>query len=413
MNKSKRSRTYKIALINFLRVFIFLVMSCIAIMAGVTGGNFISGDGAASIQKINVDVLKKTMDRSIPMIDTVYNNGNVRPSLLGTFENLISGLFGFDLNEPVTVLNTQSLLMYSYYKNDYQQYLAELNKRSSQTASNTEPGKDDPLKTDASSITYVENEDGTNSEKKDNKLVTKDSISVMNETKYKIDIEELLNEPLKIKVDKKGPQILIYHTHTTESFIKSLDDLKKNTDTRNKDPRYNVVRVGDELAQTLKKKYNFGVLHNGTIHDVPDFNIAYSKSLITVKNYMKSYPTIGMTFDIHRDAGGSGLGKLRAVTKVGSKYVAQVMFVVGTGQDGIQNPNWKENFKFALKLQERLNEICPGIVKPIDLSFNRYNSHVTNGSLIIEIGADGNLLSECIESTKYVAQAINDVINGK
>jgi stage II sporulation protein P len=61
----------------------------------------------------------------------------------------------------------------------------------------------------------------------ENKLVTKDSISVINETKYKIDIEELLNEPLKIKVDKKGPQILIYHTHTDESFIKSLSDLKK------------------------------------------------------------------------------------------------------------------------------------------------------------------------------------------
>jgi stage II sporulation protein P len=101
---------------------------------------------------------------------------------------------------------------------------------------------------------------------------------------------------------------------------------------------------------------------------------------------------------------------LRAVKNINGKNAAQVMFVVGSNATGLNHPNWKENLAFAVKLEDRLNSISPGLAKPIFISRYRYNQHVTNGAIIIEVGGDGNLLSECIESAKYIAQAINDVL---
>ena len=86
------------------------------------------------------------------------------------------------------------------------------------------------------------------------------------------------------------------------------------------------------------------------------------------------------------------------------------MFVVGTNATGLSHDNWRENLKFAIKLQEKLISYNPNIVKPIYVSKNRYNQNLTNFSLIIEVGGDGNVITESIESTKYIARALNDLI---
>jgi stage II sporulation protein P len=89
------------------------------------------------------------------------------------------------------------------------------------------------------------------------------------------------------------------------------------------------------------------------------------------------------------------------------------MFVVGTDATGLEHPNWRENLKLAITLQQKLNEKYPGITRPIYISYNRYNQHLTPGSLIVEVGGDGNTIDECLESTKYLAEVINEVINNK
>jgi stage II sporulation protein P len=114
-----------------------------------------------------------------------------------------------------------------------------------------------------------------------------------------------------------------------------------------------------------------------------------------------------MTIDLHRDA-VSGQ-KLRVVKQVNGKSAAQIMFVIGTDSK-LSNPKWRENLKLAVKIQARLNELYPGIAKPIYISKNRYNQHLTNGSVIVEIGGDGNVIDECVRSTEYLARAINDVL---
>lgn len=326
--------------------------------------------------------------------------------------------FGIDRYNPITILTANYPYFKMYYNNEYQDYLVQRQIELDQKAleeKKIQEAKEKALQANAqiqgagtftevsSSITYegdVEDE-----EKETNAVVSSGKINIVNQTKYNIDINKLLNEPLKLS-NKKGPQILVYHTHTTESFLKSIDELAmKNVASRTTNSNYNVTRVGDALISNLKK-YDIDVLHNTTIHD-KDYNSSYVKSLKTLTKYVDEYPSLKMTIDLHRDAIGGE--KLRVVKNVGGKKVAQIMFVIGTDSK-LSNPMWKENLKLAIKIQARLNEICPGIAKPIYISKNRYNQHLTNGSVIIEIGGDGNVIDECVRSTSYLARAINDVI---
>lgn len=259
-----------------------------------------------------------------------------------------------------------------------------------------------------SSVSY-EIEDDKEGEEKE--TVELDKIQIKNYTKHKIDIAKLLKEPLKINLSKKGPKVLIYHTHTTESYVLKEADLgKKDVPSFNSNPKYNVVRVGEELARNLEK-YGIDTLHNGTVHDKVH-DAAYGASINTLQSYKKSYPSIQVYIDIHRDAVDESKPKLRMTKEINGKNCAQIMFVVGA--DGmLPHPEWKENLKFVLKLQQKLGEKYPGLAKPVRIVAKRYNQQISNNAILIEVGGDGNLLSECIESTKYLAEVLNDVMKGE
>ena len=259
-----------------------------------------------------------------------------------------------------------------------------------------------------SSITYEgEDED----ENENSNTVTLGKVAIQNFTKHKIDIVKLLKEPLNLKFDKKGPKVLIYHTHTTESYVLKNQDLgKKNVASYNANPKYNVVRVGEELSRDLNK-YGIETLHNATVHDKVR-NAAYGVAINTLLSYKQSYPSIKVFIDIHRDGLDASKPKLRIVKRVNGKNAAQIMFVMGT-DDMLPYPNWQENLKFALKVEQKLNEKVPGLARPVWLVKKRYNQQVSNHAVLIEVGGDGNLLSECVESMKYLAEALKDVMKGK
>ncbi len=344
----------------------------------------------------NIENLDKAFSHSSKIIDTEI------------IKKMFSIIFNLDVSNPLSILKSNSPVFRIYDGEAATEDNSEKvhnpstavseNNSSPQTSSNN--AKQQFIE-DASCIVFEG--DVENDEIKNNPMVSSGEIQIINQTSYTIDIDKLLKEPLKIKPDKKNSQIFIYHTHTTESFLKDLND--KTVDSRTYDNKYNVVRVGEELTKNLKK-YNIGVVHNTAVHDA-DYNSSYAKSLKTLSENLKNNSKLKLTIDLHRDAMGDE--KLRVVRNINGKDVARIMFVIGTDQK-LENPGWKENLKLALKVQKRLNEIAPGLAKPIYISKNRYNQHLTNGSVIIEIGGDGNTISECVASTKYLAQAINDVI---
>lgn len=418
MSSKYKRRDKRRKILNILGIPLFFLLSFAAIRIGIIGGDFLFRMDAKIVRSIDAESFKTTLNKSFPIIDTVYNSGNISVSISGEVKSLIKTIFDFDLNTPLTILNAQSPLFYNYYNTSYQSYIAQI-KESHENKETTESEivERDPV-TEDEEIQYKEDvssiscdEEGENKDLSNSDVVTNGRITIQNETDYKIDIESLLKEPLNFKFDRKGPKVLIFHTHTTESYIRSTDDLKKKAvPSWSRDERFNVVRVGEELAQHLRKKYGIEVIHNGTIHDYPSYNGAYGRSLDTVDKILKSYPSIKVVLDIHRD----GLGKekkLRLDTKINGKNVAKIMFVVGTHSKRLPHPNWKENLKLALKLQKTMNEKYPGLARHIYISKNRYNHHLSKGALIVEIGGDGNTLDEAIESTKYLAEVMNEVIN--
>ncbi len=241
-----------------------------------------------------------------------------------------------------------------------------------------------------------------------NDYLTSGEIKISNETGYKIDIEELLKEPLCKNITKDS-KILVYHTHTNESYVSDITKINDiSIPPRSEDENINVIKVGDELCNNFLK-LGYSTIHSKKYHNVPKDKGAYARSLNTVEEYIKKDPDIEIVLDIHRD-GISDSKKLREVSKIDNKDVAKIMFVVGTDSTGLSHKEWRENLKFAIKLQKKLISYNPDIVKPIFISKNRYNQHLTNFSLIIEIGGDGNVITESMESTKYIAKALDNLI---
>ena len=162
---------------------------------------------------------------------------------------------------------------------------------------------------------------------------------------------------------------------------------------RTTDLNYSVARVGTELTNYLKEK-GFNVTHNTTYHDYPAYSGSYARSLNTLEGLLEGKNT-QLVFDLHRDAVGSS-NEYAPTIKINDNYVAQIMFVIGTNGGGLEHPNWVQNLKIAVKIQEKANEMYPGLFRPIIIRNSRYNQHLTNGSSIIEVGATGNTMEQCM-----------------
>lgn len=229
------------------------------------------------------------------------------------------------------------------------------------------------------------------------------SVYINSYLKRDIDLEEL-SKPLDVKVNNPC-NILIYHTHTSESY--SFDDSEYTDYYRTEDDKYNVVAVGEKLAENLQK-YGFVVTHNRTKHDSPSYNGAYKASLATVEKCLKE-KEYDIILDIHRDA-LSGNSKFRPTAEINGETAAKIMIVVGTDDAGLEHNNWMQNFKFAIALQEKANELYPGLFRDMHLSTSRYNQHTSDKTLIIEVGATGNTMQETEIAMKYFAKILSEVV---
>ena len=236
-------------------------------------------------------------------------------------------------------------------------------------------------------------------------------LEMKNETSYSIDADALSGSKLNIRLDHKNPEILIVHTHASESYTQSEKYHYTQSDySRCQDTRYNVVRVGDELDSELTKR-GFNVIHDKTINDYPSYNNSYNKTLEVIKSNLEKYPTIRCVFDVHRDAVvGANDEKIKFTADINGEKVSQVMIVCGSDMLGLENPNWQKNLALALKIQSSINKKYPGLMRPVNLRKERFNMHMTEGSLIFEFGTHGNTLDEALGAVKYLADGIADVL---
>lgn len=232
---------------------------------------------------------------------------------------------------------------------------------------------------------------------------------IRNETKYKIDIDKLKSEPLKFNLKKKDTEVIIYHTHTTETYSKDESlDYEASGEFRTLDKNANVVRVGERLKECLENA-NVKVYHDTEYYDYPSYNLSYSKAGKAILNLTKKYTGAKIVLDIHRDALGTGNQIYRPIINVDGEDTAQILLVVGTNQGGLNHPNWRENLKFALKLQQKANEKCPGFCRYVSLRKERFNQQVSKGAIIVEMGATGNTMNEVLRATELFSEILLEV----
>ncbi|MBQ7565522.1 MAG: stage II sporulation protein P [Oscillospiraceae bacterium] len=222
---------------------------------------------------------------------------------------------------------------------------------------------------------------------------------------YAVDAASLLLSPTPVTVAETGPTVLIVHTHTSEAYTQTAGWTYAETDPlRTDDPTQSVVRVGERIAEVLREK-GIETLHDTALHDYPDYNGAYARTLKSTEAILEENPSVQIVLDVHRDA-DTDAGTVQ--TERGA--AARIMFVVGTDEGGLSHDGWRENLTLALKWQAAVERRAKGLCKPIDLRRERFNQHVRPGALLVEIGATGNTLPEALAAAEVLADALGDLL---
>ena len=238
-------------------------------------------------------------------------------------------------------------------------------------------------------------------------------ISLKNGTGFSNEeIAHILDTPMKMRFkETEKPQFLIYHTHATESF-NSCDreyyDSRYNW--RSRDNTLNMVSVGNFALNELEKA-NIPYVHDTSQHDYPSYNGSYKNSFDSVSSVLKENPEIKVALDLHRDAIQKVSGEITkpTLTLPNGTKIAQIMIIANCDDGSGLIPNWRENFRFAKEIYLALEKICPGIARPILLSYRKYNQQLSTGALLIEVGGHANTLSEAQRAGKVLGLALKEI----
>lgn len=270
---------------------------------------------------------------------------------------------------------------------------------------------------EVSDVTEVEVETEAELERIERDLSSKDpdSLGLINETPYEVDMSSLLADeravpPYSDIVEIYGstaPVVLILHTHATEAYAASADEGFRSTSDEQ-----SVVSVGAVIAERLTES-GISTLHCTKRFDSPDFNMAYYNAALTIREYLEEYPSISYIFDIHRDSIVSDDGYVCPTVEVGGEPVAQMMFVVGTDHGGSGHVGWRDNLALAARLQKSLTDDTPRLMRSVNLRSASFNEQYTKGSLLIEIGSCASTLTEAVNAAELLSVALVSEILGK
>ncbi|MBO5130555.1 MAG: stage II sporulation protein P [Oscillospiraceae bacterium] len=234
-----------------------------------------------------------------------------------------------------------------------------------------------------------------------------EAIEVRYNCTHRPELPALITHPLSWDLTVSEPTVLILHTHATESYTKAAgENYKESAAFRTLDESYNMISVGDHLAQLLEAG-GITVIHDRTLHDYPSYSGSYSAARKAIDAWLAEYPSISLVLDVHRDASGDNDNQMRTSATVEGRASAQLMLVVGTN-----HANWEENMALALKLQVQLERNAPGICRYINLRAQRFNQDKNPGALLVEVGAAGNSHDEALTAAEVLAKGILDLKKG-
>lgn len=241
----------------------------------------------------------------------------------------------------------------------------------------------------------------------ENNIIKNTEVTPPDKTVDYTKVAEVYNPKLKKTLNPAKPEVLIYHSHTTESYA---PDGKYNLD-----PNKNMVAVGEVIKKELENNYGIAVVHDTTVHNYPNSNAAYTKSGKTLDKYLNEYKDFKIIIDLHRD-GINESSASTVVTKLNNKNLARFMFVIGTG-----NPNKDKNLALARKLSKISEDLFPGLIRSGNagdygtyyFKSAKFHQQKNPNILIIELGAQTNTLEEAKTTAVYIARIFAEYINGQ
>lgn len=219
-----------------------------------------------------------------------------------------------------------------------------------------------------------------------------------------------LEEDLTIDKNALQPQILIYHSHSQETFADSREGVPEDT----------IVGVGTCLSNILTEKYGYNVIHATETFDIIDGEVDRSRAYDFAREYVEQVlaenPSIEVVIDLHRD----GVPDDRhLVTEINGKDTAQIMFYNGlsyTVNNGpveyLPNPYIQDNLAFSFQLEYQAAMYYPDFYRGIYLAGLRYNLHLLPKTLLLEAGAQNNTIQEVKNAMEPFADILNKVLCG-
>lgn len=211
--------------------------------------------------------------------------------------------------------------------------------------------------------------------------------------------------------DTDEPQVLIYHTHTTESFEPYVrENLDANFNYRTTDETKNMIMVGNAIQAELESQ-GIGVIHVTEIHDYPSYNGSYARSRESIVPVLEQYPSIKVALDIHRDAVSSDTFAAQPYIEIDGREAAQIMIISGCDDGTLDMPDYMKNFHFACSLQQQFEKDYAGFTRPILFDYRHYNQDLTTGSLLIEVGSHGNTLEQVQYSGQLIGRSLSGLLN--
>ena len=230
-------------------------------------------------------------------------------------------------------------------------------------------------------------------------------LTINNATQYWVDAPQIVADGPGVVLPYGQPQILIIHTHSSEAYTQAgLDRYEPSDTNRTEDTEFNIVRIGDELTEIFQEA-GLSVIHDRGIYDYPSYTGSYTRSGQAIEQYLRDYPSIKIVLDIHRDALGTDDVVYKTMAEEEGVVASQIMLLVGTDESGLEHPNWRQNLALALYIQNSVNARHPTLMRPVSLVRERYNQQLSPGSMIVEVGSNGNTLQEALAAIRLFGNA--------
>ena len=237
---------------------------------------------------------------------------------------------------------------------------------------------------------------------------TVDSVTYINPSE--LNASELLGKDLRIDLSTGGSKILIYHTHSQETYADSDND-----------PSTSIVGIGRYLTEILNNKYKIPTMHHEGVYDLIngklDRSEAYEFAKPEVEQILAENPSIEVVIDLHRDGVAD---TTHLVTEINGKPTAQIMFFNGLSRTrvngdlvGMANPYLQDNLAFSLQMKIAAETKYPGFARRNYLRGYKYNMDLMPRMLLIEAGAQTNTVEEMQNAMEVLADLLNSVLTGR